>query len=525
MEIELKFQIPSKSKTRLEKFIKSRGGTAKHLRATYFDTDARLLARANMALRLRKEGQVWYQTLKVAPQAAAVIRHEDTVRLVTPKGTDPVVDTSRHSASDQWANFAKTLRHDASSELKPLYETDFKRLSVDLRTRRGLVKYAVDTGSIANTEKETDPLLMALGQPEESLKLSVNEIELELVSGSGMALIEAGTRLVRDYGVWLDVRTKSMRGDSLAKAKIIISPSKAQSVKITNDMSLEEFFDAVRKECVRHALVNASQLASEEGFSPEHIHQLRVALRRLRTALKLFSRVQKFELQTWSDQAKFLAAQLGENRDIDVISESIWPELRKINAPLVEFSAKEGVQSPALIVRERKIQLWFLELIGRDLQSPEKNTQQYTQQHWSAILPVIIKWQKKCAKHAKNFASLTVEERHELRKKMKRLRYSLEFIEKECKTSKFQQFSKVLARAQNELGTYNDLQVALENYRAIVTKEPAAWFAVGWLIAQLSECEVRCTKVLSEFTAAEVPWRKVGSLHHSNILPAAAFDE
>jgi inorganic triphosphatase YgiF len=168
MEIELKFQIPSKSKTRLEKFIKSRGGTAKHLRATYFDTDARLLARANMALRLRKEGQVWYQTLKVAPQAAAVIRHEDTVRLVTPRGTDPVVDTSRHSASDQWANFAKTLRHDASSELKPLYETDFKRLSVDLRTRRGLVKYAVDTGSIANTEKETDPLLMALGQPEES---------------------------------------------------------------------------------------------------------------------------------------------------------------------------------------------------------------------------------------------------------------------------------------------------------------------------------------------------------------------
>ena len=80
MEIELKFQIPSKSKTRLEKFIKSRGGTAKHLRATYFDTDGRLLARVNISLRLRKGGQVWYQTLKVAPQAAAVVRHEDTIK-------------------------------------------------------------------------------------------------------------------------------------------------------------------------------------------------------------------------------------------------------------------------------------------------------------------------------------------------------------------------------------------------------------------------------------------------------------
>jgi len=521
MEIELKFQIPPESKASLEKFIKSKGGTSKRLRAKYFDTDTKLLARSNIALRLRKEGQVWYQTLKVSPQAAAVVRHEDTVRLVTPPGTEPVVDTSRHSYSDQWAKFDKALKHDATQALKPLYETDLKRLSVDLRTRRGLINYAVDTGWISNVQKETDPLQLALGYTVEPLKLPVKEIELELVSGSNMALIEAGTRLVRDYGVWLDVRTKSMRGDSLAKAKLIMAPAKAQSVKITDDLSLEEFFETVRKECVRHALVNASQLASEEGYSPEHTHQLRVALRRLRTALKLFSRVQNFEVQTWSDQAKFLATQLGKNRDIDVMSESIWPELRKINAPLVEFSAQEGMQSPALIVRERKIQSWFLELIGRDLQPIEK----HTQAHWSAIFPVIIKWQKKCARGAKNFASLTVEERHDLRKKMKRLRYSLEFIEGECKSTKFRQFSKVLARAQNELGTYNDLQVALENYRAIVTHDPAAWFAVGWLIAQLSECEVRCIKVLSDFTQTNVPWRKAMSLDQLNPLPAAVSDE
>jgi len=518
MEIELKFQIPTESKVPLEKFIKSKGGTSKRLRARYFDTDARLLARANMALRLRKEGHVWYQTLKLAPQAAAVVRHEDTIKLVTSPGTDPVIDTSRHSSSDQWTKFDRALRHDPNRELKPFYETDLKRLSVDLRTRRGLVNYAIDTGSISTTEKETDPLHTALGHTDEPLRLPVTEIELELVSGSRMALIEAGTRLIRDYGVWLDVRTKSMRGDSLAKAKLIMPPAKAQSVKITDDMSLERLFDAVRKECVRHVLVNASQLASEEGYLPEHIHQLRVALRRLRTALKLFSRVQKFEAQTWPDRAKFLADQLGKNRDIDVMSESIWPELRKINAPLIEFSAHEDMQSPAVIIREKKVQSWFLELIGHDLQSPE----QTTQSHWSTILPVIKKWQKKCAKHAKNFASLTVEERHELRKRMKRLRYSLEFIEKECKTSKFQQFSKVLARAQNELGTYNDLQVALENYRAIVTTEPTAWFAVGWLIAQLSACEARCTKVLSEFTTTDVPWLKVGSLNDSHPVAAVA---
>jgi CHAD domain-containing protein len=94
---------------------------------------------------------------------------------------------------------------------------------------------------------------------------------------------------------------------------------------------------------------------------------------------------------------------------------------------------------------------------------------------------------------------------------MKRLRYSLEFIEEKCKDNKFNQFSKVMARAQNELGVYNDLQVALENYRAIVTHDPAAWFAVGWLIAQLSDCEIRCAKSLSEFSETDVPWRKTES--------------
>ena len=82
-----------------------------------------------------------------------------------------------------------------------------------------------------------------------------------------------------------------------------------------------------------------------------------------------------------------------------------------------------------------------------------------------------------------------------------------------------------MARAQNELGTYNDLQIALENYRAIVTKDPAAWFAVGWLIAQLSECEVRCAKVLSEFTAADVPWRRYSSSNHANPSSAQVPNE
>ena len=70
------------------------------------------------------------------------------------------MDPVRNSSSDQLMQFYMDLRHGAARELTLLVESVISVLSVDLRTRRGLINYAIDTGSSSNQEKETDPMPM-----------------------------------------------------------------------------------------------------------------------------------------------------------------------------------------------------------------------------------------------------------------------------------------------------------------------------------------------------------------------------
>ena len=80
-EVELKFQVPAHRRSAVEAAVAgSAPGRRIRLQAAYFDTPSGLLAGAWMALRLRKEGRVWVQTLKGAlPDGAGMTRAEHNV--------------------------------------------------------------------------------------------------------------------------------------------------------------------------------------------------------------------------------------------------------------------------------------------------------------------------------------------------------------------------------------------------------------------------------------------------------------
>ena len=66
VEIELKFQIAATRRNALLKAIDSKGAETLQLQAKYFDTADRKLAAQGIALRQRREGEQWVQTLKAA---------------------------------------------------------------------------------------------------------------------------------------------------------------------------------------------------------------------------------------------------------------------------------------------------------------------------------------------------------------------------------------------------------------------------------------------------------------------------
>lgn len=72
---------------------------------------------------------------------------------------------------------------------------------------------------------------------------------------------------------------------------------------------------------------------------------------------------------------------------------------------------------------------------------------------------------KKISKASDQFASLDIEAQHDVRKRLKSLRYISEFVSPIYKNKKTKAFLKYLEPAQEVLGDYNDDIVGQAFYR------------------------------------------------------------
>lgn len=496
MEIELKFQLSAKAVPALAKMLKDKGGKLSSMHAHYYDSAAHDLFNAGIALRLRKEGGAWVQTLKVSDQSGALVRQEHSVPVKHERGADPALDIERHRRADGWLVLDRVMRTGHQPTLRRVFSTHVKRTTAQARTRHGTIEYALDRGEITASHHQPDG-----SSNEVTLTQSICELEIELVSGSPMAIIDAAITLLKRYALWLDSRSKSVRGDTLSRGLQIVEARKANAITFAPDISQAALVRIVIAECIQQVLSNASQVASVDAHEPEHIHQLRVGLRRLRTALRLFGLPDHAASQAWEIHAQTLAGAVGHTRDLDMMKAMLLPALQLPHAPQIDLEASYKAQSPTEILRDRDTQIWLLELVAWQLSTPAdtENTP------CDAILPRIKKWHTRCVHGAAQFETFSIEQRHQLRKQMKRLRYGLEFVEPLCKPSTFRAHTKVLSKAQAALGDYNDLHTALAYFYLIVPQQPEAWYAVGWLGGQIATAERRCVKVLRKFSQVRFP--------------------
>ena len=98
------------------------------------------------------------------------------------------------------------------------------------------------------------------------------------------------------------------------------------------------------------------------------------------------------------------------------------------------------------------------------------------------------------------------DERHRLRKKLKRLRYALEFFKDLCHSGRYKEFLKKLEGVSDALGQYNDICVALEKIQSLVEQDRNVFFAQGWLKAEQARVLVLSNKELKTFYADKKSW-------------------
>lgn len=496
MEIEFKFLIPAHRLEGVEAALQQGPFTARRMEAHYFDTPGGDLARHGIAWRVRNEGGTWVQTVKTlgdGPLARG--EHNAPVpRPAEPAGI-PRPDPALHAGSAAGKQLAKVL---AGARDAPVatYGTEFERVARDIPLPGGAMEVALDVGRVVARRGSADEVSEPLC-----------ELELELKQGSVPALVAAATQWARTHGLVLSTLSKAERGERLRAGQTAGPAVKAGAMRVPKG-HLPAGHDLQRivvAHCLEQILANASVIAHGHG-GEKHLHQLRVGLRRLRTALREFDRVAPGRFDpAWQEPLRSAFSRLGALRDGGHVLEQIGEALRQAGAPAVDTRGTP-TESPQHIVADAAFQSTLIALMGfaatpgQPLQarsSEERGLDADATRR--ALRKALRKLHRGIAEDAASFASLLAERRHGVRKRIKRLRYLAEFLAPALKGSG-KDFLRDLEPAQDALGRLNDEQVAQARYRQLAAKHPKAWFAVGWLAARREPLLAECERALRRLT-------------------------
>ena len=503
-EIELKFQVPVERRAGVDAAVAANGLPRRmRLQAAYVDTPERLLASEGMALRVRREGRLWVQTLKGAA-ADGLTRAEHNVPLGGGAAV-PVPDPARHAGTPIGDRLIALTEASPRADLRVLFRTDILRRTRLMRLRGGAeVELAFDAGRILANDRH----------------LPVQELEIELKSGSSAAVIETARRWVPRHGLWLDTRTKAERGDMLARGQAQAAARQARPVALDKAMTRDDAWREVLRACTEQITVNASQIA--DGLhGDEHVHQLRVGLRRLRSAQALFEVDREALAPVWDVSARALFQRLGEVRDHAVTEGEFAAEL---DAALQAAAFGEGTSAgtsaePSLaapkapmvlardVVRAPAVQLLLLDLLAVGI-APAPAEPDAEPPLRDQLAKRLDRWHRRAAADAKRFAELDDEARHRLRKRIKRLRYAVEFSASLFAQRKVRRYLKPLRALQERLGALNDITVAMATYSGLRDTDPRAWFALGWLAARRERVIKEARGDLRGFAKAARFWRR-----------------
>lgn len=260
------------------------------MRATYFDTPDRRLAKLGYSVRIRQEGHRRVQTIKcTGGEGASIFARQEWEQAA--HGPAPLIEPD-HPLCD-------ALGKDAAG-LAPSFEILTERSAWDIRAKDAEIELVLDRSEALAGGAST----------------RFTEIELELKRGDPSAVFALARRIGRLTPVRIGVLAKAERAHRLIKPPG--SCDKAQPVHLRPDMTAEEAFRTIAHSCLRHYRLNEARLL--EGDSREALHQARVALRRLRSAMSAFKPIVKgAEAPRLNADLRWLTGQLGGARNIDVL--------------------------------------------------------------------------------------------------------------------------------------------------------------------------------------------------------------
>jgi inorganic triphosphatase YgiF len=479
-------------------------GPPAELVSTYFDTPDHALARQGLTLRVRQRDGHFVQTVKSAPaglgEGGALARGEweDAIGGAVP---DPKA-----------AESGRFIAGDVGDRLTPLFRTEVERRVIELSPAAGTsVEAAIDRGRIR-----------AKGQ---GATERISEIELELKTGAPTALYDVALDLLAVAPVRLEWRSKAERGYRLAGGEPD-APAAAHSVPLVLDPALsgDVALQRIGLACLDQIRRNEAAVMAGLG---DGIHQMRVAVRRLRAILSTFGKLLPEGERRWaSEELRWLADALGPARNLDVFETSLLAPaqgalgddagLEKLMAQ-VERQRRAAYRKAARAIRSTRYTGLMLRLL-RWFEScgwREGDGAAGLGRPIDAIAARVLKDRRRVArKRSKGFARQSAEQRHRLRIALKKLRYGAELLASLYEENAVDRFVKRVKRLQDDLGLANDVRVGydiLAELAPSATRNGAIAEAgqrvLDWHEHRLAHSEPKLRKHLHRLFDTEPFWR------------------
>ena len=484
-EIELKFQIPPDKRESILKALQRKSVQHTHTQSLYFDNKQFKLFQHSILLKQHLENGQWLQILKIASNQNTELFE---IKELLPSN-DHEVQVDHYQKNKHIPKEIRKLFSDLTDPLRLQFSTDFERSSTIFNFQNSQIIVELDRG------------LMQVNQDQ----FEIYELRFKLKQGTIQDLISFILPRVKRYSLWLDIRSHVQQGFQYAQDVHEIPAQLQMPLHLNKNDSTEQALKKVIQHCLQHLLPNSTAIASQQ-FNSEHVHQARVAIRRLRSALKTFSSWSQHIDLTWQNELANLFRELGTSRDLSMFYEELLPQLEALDAPKFKLETLPQHENNKLSDAFKSLSfaslvLSLIQFVHQDIhERPSKSIEKTIHKKLEHLHQAI-------QSDAENYLSLAVEAQHRTRKRLKRLRYSVEFIASLYDQPSIKTYLKALKPAQESLGKYNDLIVAENLLKPYVTTQPEVWFALGWITAEKQNALIQSQQDLLHFAQVKTFWK------------------
>ena len=499
-EIELKLTAPPDRLQALREALAAMSGGGHpapvHLNATYYDTRGRDLARHGLTLRVRRENDRFVQTVKSAGRT--LIKRGEWSDAIADSTPDLKAKTT-----------GRRLRHVLHGPVRAQFKVDVTRTAFIIHASGDtVIEAAVDEGVIKAPGK---------GAAHDR----VTEIELELKSGDPAALFTTALKLMAVAPLTIETRSKSARGYALLEGK---TPAWVQITPLVVDASMT-LDDVLRKSGVSYLSQCLRNTPAVLADSVEGIHQMRVALRRLRGLLNALKKELPNEAYTWANgQLKRILQALGAARNWDVFVDEMIvavaedgkfsnasPFLRAANIARMRahLQARDAVASPAHTTAILELMRWF-EMRG--WRSHGKAGKGLNRRIGTCAGELVDRQFRRARKRGKGFAKLPTEQRHAFRIAVKSLRYTLDLLCPVMDEKKVKALIRRLKPLQETLGHLNDISTAEQLLLELAAQDSSRGVALlggvvlGWHEGRMGAREKPLCRAVEKFRSYKPFW-------------------